>query len=193
MIHRRTIHIAWVDTLIALLLVLLVVTVVKKTPTADAGIPPKAEFVVELIWPDHSASDIDMWFRAPTGETINFIQKQSGPWSLDRDDLGQVNDKLLQPDGSYRTLFVNREMLTMRGVVAGTYTINLHVYSWRDDAPIEATVRMTRLNPFKIVLERQVTLSLRGQEVTVASVTLNQSGAVTNLDYTQRTLTRRQQ
>lgn len=189
MIERRTLPLNYFDFLLVLLVGLLAITDLK-TPKAEAGLTPKAEFIVELTWPDHALSDIDLWFRAPTGETIWFGGKQSGPYSLDRDDLGQTNDRVLQADGSYKTVFVNREILTMRGWTPGTYTANVQVYSWKDAAPMDATVRLIRLNPFNIVLERQVHLEMSGQEITVASFTLNAGGNMTAVDYDHVGLTR---
>jgi hypothetical protein len=189
-IKRRTLQLNFFDFFIVLLSGLLAVTALKKVETAEAKIEPKAEFVIDLMWPDMAKSDVDIWFLAPTGQKVYFLSKQNGLYSLDRDDLGESNDQVLQPDGSYKIVRVNREMLTMRGWVAGTYVINLHVYSWKDTAPIEATVRMLRLNPYKSVFERQVTLELKGQEITIASVTLDKDGNVTRIDYSPVELTR---
>ena len=190
MIKRRTLPLNFFDFFIVLLVGLLAVTVLKKEESEEAKIDPKAEFIIDVMWPDMAKSDIDLWFLAPTGQKVYFLSKQNGLYSLDRDDLGESNDAVVQPDGTRSVVRINREMLTMRGWVASTYVVNLHVYSWKDTAPIEATVRMLRLNPYKIVFERQVTLEMKGQEITVASVSLDKDGNVTRIDYSPVELTR---
>jgi hypothetical protein len=153
-------------------------------------LPPKAEFLVELTWPDDSTSDIDLWFRAPTGEIISFVAKQNGLYSLDRDDLGISNDTVRRPDGSYEIIKINREVITMRGATPGTYTVNVEVYSWRDAAPIDAVIRVLKLNPYAEVLQRVITLTAGGQEFTAGNFTLDVAGNVIAVDDIQHSLTR---
>lgn len=181
---RRSLPLNFFDFLIVLLVGLLALTVVKRQETAEAGVSPKAEFLVELTWPDESASDIDLWFREPAGNVLFFASKQFSVYSLDRDDLGRSNDTMTMPDGTTHTILVNREILTMRGwSPSGRYTINVHVYRWNERAPIEATVRIIRLNPFDIALERKVALRTNGQEVTVASFGIDKDGRLINIDH----------
>ena len=48
---------------------------------------------------------------------------------LDRDDLGDKNDKIYLPDGSMIKVPQNQELLTIRGIVPGEYVLNIHMYS----------------------------------------------------------------
>jgi hypothetical protein len=180
--ERRSLPLPFLDLLFILLLALLALTIFRQ-PIKNSEIEQKAEFIIDVTWEDHSTSDIDTWFRAPTGERVWFANKQANIYSLDRDDLGGRNDTVRQPDGSYRVLPINREILTMRGWTPGTYTIALHSYAFTDQKPIKAKVRILRLNPFSIVLEREVMFEMDGQEITIANFVLNAAGQTVDLNY----------
>lgn len=186
---RRALPVALVDLLFTIVIVLIVVLRIP-TPTMTSPIDEKAEFLVELIWDDEAVSDIDLWFRGPDGAAVYFGNKQAGLWSLDRDDLGDSNDTQTNPDGTTTVIKVNREVLTMRGWVPGRYTVNVFSFSFRDEAPITATVRLVRLNPFVEEFERQLVFETKGQELTVASFTLDDEGRVSDLSYEPVVLTR---
>lgn len=159
-----------------LLILWLLLTLVPPEPVRTSPVDQRAEFLITVTWPDDSASDVDTWFRAPSGELISFQDKQSGVYHLDKDDTGRRADTITLPDGSTKTVHINQEILTMRGWVPGEYVLNIHLYAHRDDKPVPVTVSVLRLNPFRQILERQVVLDMRGQEETVASFTLDARG-----------------
>jgi hypothetical protein len=172
----------FIDLLFLLLLTMLVTMIVKVEPR-KSHIEHKAEFIIELTWDSDSKSDIDLWFREPGGNRISFQQKQRGIYHLARDDLGHHNDIIQLPDGTTKTIRINREILTMRGWTPGIYTINIFAYTVREPS-ISTRVIWYRLNPFKIILERDIVLTELGQEVTVASLTIDAKGNVTDMDFT---------
>lgn len=188
--ERRALSIGYLDALFILLLALLIL-MMPKQPVQTSPIDEKAEFLVELTWDDEAVSDIDLWFRGPDGAVVYYSNKQAGLWSLDRDDLGDRNDTQTNPDGTVTVIKVNREVLTMRGWVPGRYTVNVFSFSFRDEAPITATVRLVRLNPFVEEFERQLVFETKGQELTVASFTLDDEGRVSDLSYEPVVLTRK--
>lgn len=161
----------------------------KKAKAEDAE-PPKAEFLIVTEWPQASHSDVDTWMRAPGGETIWYSNKQQGPYFLDIDDLGWT-DTVIGPDGVPLIPPTNREVVTLRGWARGPYTVNLHLYRYADKDPIEVTVRVLKLNPSQIVVERKVVLDTQGQESTVATFTVDKDGKVTGLSYDPVILTRK--
>jgi len=171
----------FIDLLFLLVLTMLVTMIVRE-PVLKSEIEQKAEYLIEMVWQDDSASDIDLWFQAPDGRRVSFQQKQNGVYSLDRDDLGQRNDIISLPDGTTRVIRLNREILTMRGWQAGTYTVNVFGYTMREDS-VNVTVTWYRLNPFKVLVARTTVLTERGQEMTIASLTLDETGIVTNRSF----------
>lgn len=186
---RRSLPLSVLDLLFILLLTLLVITMLRQ-PIRNSDIETPAEFIVELTWPEDARSDLDLWFRAPGGEKLYFGSKQKSVYSLDRDDLGISNDTVLQPDGTRKTVRLNREVVTLRGWVAGNYTFNAHSYKWADSEPFEAVVRFIRINPYKLELEQHLTFSMRGQELTAATITLSEDGRVIGVSDEPVTLTR---
>ena len=168
---------AFIDLLFVLLLALLVLTMPKQ-PVKTSAIAPKAEFLVEVSWDAMSCSDIDTWLLPPGGRPVWYSSRQIGLYSLDRDDLGCRNDTSLLRDGSEKIARVNREVVTFRGWEAGRYTVNLFSFTFEDDRPVTATVRLVRLNPFRTEFERHLVFEARGQELTAASFDIGAGGRV---------------
>ena len=181
--YRTRSYLSFVDFLFILLLAfismfilaLLLINPVTKTTEVER----KAEFLIILDWDKNSSDDIDLWIEDPVGNVLSFKNKTSGLMHLDKDDLGKVNDIIYLPDGTSQIIELNREVATFRGWVKGEYAINVHMYSKRDVIPTNATVTMLRVNPYKILFEEHVILTVRGEEHTIRRVTLDTSGDVT--------------
>jgi hypothetical protein len=175
--------------LILIFLILLLLSIPRQ-PVSPPGIEPKAEFLIELSWDVNSCSDIDLWFLAASGEKVWYGGKQNGLYSLDRDDLGCRNDMAPTPDGGVAPIRINHEVLSLRGYVAGEYRVNAHVYTWADSGPIQGQIRIIKLNPFSVVVERPITLSVRGQEVVGAAFRIREDGSVAHIGYDFQPITR---
>jgi hypothetical protein len=180
----------FIDYLLITVLVLLVI-LVPPEPVRTSPIEQRAEFIITVTWPDRSSSDVDTWFRAPTGELISFTNKQEGIYHLDKDDTGRAADTVTLPDGTVRETRINQEIVTMRGWVPGTYVVNLHLYAMRDEEPVPATVTIMRVSPFETVLERQIVLDMQGQEETVAQFEIGENGEVLSISHDFTPLARR--
>jgi hypothetical protein len=156
----------------------------------DKKIDPKAEILIILTWPEGSSKDIDMWVRDPTGEIISFRSRDRGLMHLDRDDLGSSNDTITLSDGRQVTSAMNQEIVTIRGFIAGEWTVNIHYYAYRQSggeasatvnqltAPI--TVELIRVNPYKQKGLIRFNLIKPGQEKTAFNFTVIEE------TYTQR-------
>ena len=105
----------------------------------------RAEFVVVLEW-DHDASDdIDLYVQDPTGNRVSFRNPRVNFMHLDKDDLGYVNDIVMNVDGTITKVNINREVVTIRGIVPGEYIINVHYYSTRrSEAALSSLTRERR-------------------------------------------------
>lgn len=186
---RRSLPLPFLDLLFILLLTLLVITVPRQ-PVAKTDIENRAEFLIEMTWPDDSATDIDLWFGAPTGEVIWFSSKQGSFYSLGKDDLGLSGDQARMPDGTTRTVRFNQEVVTMRGWTPGRFQVSAHSYGWLESEPLEVTIRLIRLNPFRVEITQQVTFTMRGQELPAFGFTLDAAGTITSIDHEAVPLTR---
>jgi len=149
----------------------------------QADIKTKAEFVVTVTWPKDNQDDVDTWLEDPAGNVCFFRQKEIGLMHLDRDDRGSVNDVIQLPDGSFILFPHNQELLTIRGIIGGEFTINIHMYSKRsqDGTPVDITI--DKLNPrLQRIFARTIQLTEQWQEETVTRFTLAGDGELLSLD-----------
>jgi hypothetical protein len=147
----------------------------------DAEIEAKAEFMIIMEWDDQSAYDIDLWMMDPVGNIVGFPNMHAGLLHLDKDDLGQSNDTVILADGSTKIIYLNREVMTIRGIVSGEYIVNNHLYSMKGQSakgPMEVTTRVIKLNPYGEVHTGIVTLPVHGAEETVIRFTIGRDGFV---------------
>jgi len=146
--------------------------------TKKSDIPAKAEILITLEWADESADDIDIWVMGPgMGAPLSFQNKHSGYMHLDRDDLGRQSD-YMWIDGERIVIKINREVVSMRGVMAGDYYINIHVYNKGEKTPTKYTLTLLDVNPYKEVYVMQGELGERGDIVRLPGFTLDEEGQV---------------
>lgn len=117
--------------------------------------------IVELRWPDELDADVDLWVQAVNDEPVGYSNKGGTIFNLLRDDLG------LQGDFTE----LNYEVSFSRGVPAGGYAINVHLY--RNKAgivPVPVTIAVSlKRSPqesARQLLTKQVDLVHEGQELT---------------------------
>ena len=110
---------------------------------------------------------------------------------LDKDDLGYANDIVKNVDGTITKVNINREVVTIRGIIPGEYIINAHYYSareWQHDGKLNTNakpdpnrkltgkVELHRVNPYKIWWMGEKTFTHRGQEETFVRFTIGPDG-----------------
>lgn len=187
-IRRFHNNLAFIDFLFILLLAfisMLILALLLINPvTKQSEVERKAEYIIVLEWDKESHDDVDLWVRNPLGKHVSFKNKVEGLMHLDKDDLGTLNDTLHLPDGTTQVIFLNREVVSLRGWHEGEYIINLHMFNKKTPVPTNITVQMIKINPYKILFEENVVMHSRGEEVTVRRITLNKLGDIidTNKD-----------
>jgi hypothetical protein len=178
---------AFVDLLFNVLLgfvFLFIVAFILINPIAkQADVKVPAEFMIVMTWPDDDHNDIDLWVADPLGNYVYFARRESGFLNLDRDDLGSTTDMVIV-DGKEVRVGINREVVTIRGIISGRYLVSAHYYSDRSVAaigPIPVTVEVIKLNPYKIVYRQDLILQDTGQVKNFYQFSLSHSGSVTNI------------
>jgi hypothetical protein len=143
----------------------------------------KAEFVVIVTWDDESFHDVDTWVEDPNGNHVAFNSREAGLMHLDRDDLGRRNDVIDTLNGRKQVL-LNREMVSIRGIVEGEYVANVHMFRKQPNDAIPCTVRveLQKINPFKIITIQNVILMENGNEQTAFRFIVNRDGNVTEIN-----------
>ena len=149
-----------------------------------------AEFVVVMEWDKEAKGDIDLYVEDPLGAKCSFRQTVANFMHLDKDDLGSANDTVVNADGTVSTVKINREVITIRGIIAGEYTINVHYYSERDYSRVENAMRkkkskeltvkieLHKVNPYTIMWIGEKTFHSKGQEETFVRFRLDKDGTV---------------
>lgn len=146
----------------------------------EKNVEAKAEMIITVTWPRECEDDVDTYVEEPTGKLVYFQRKEDGLMHLDRDDLGHANDKIITPSGTYE-YNENREMVTLRGLIPGEYTVNVHMYSKRGKKPVEVTIILEKINPsLKLCASKTVTLTKNGDERTAFRFTIK-DGDVTEI------------
>jgi hypothetical protein len=174
----------FIDFLFILLLTfisLFMLSLILINPVANkAEIKSKAEFLIVLDWNANSNSDIDLWVQDPGKNVVSFREKQAGAMHLDKDDMGAITDTFRGPDGKEIKVPINQEVVTLRGIMPGEYTVNTHLYrlsnSGEEINPV--TVQIIKLNPYQIISSEKIDLSVQGEETTVLRFTIDAEGNV---------------
>ena len=169
---------------------LFLVSVMFMNPEARKGrVDLKAEYIISVTWPDQLADDIDLWVRDPIGDTVSYLRKDAGWLHLDRDDRGEVNDTIIV-DGKEMVYPINQEVVTIRGIIPGEYIVNLYYYTAAQPRPVEALVKVEKVNPtLQTVYVRKILLATQDNEQTVVRFTLDNSGAIGAINQLQMRLT----
>ena len=161
----------------------------KALKTGD--IPAKAEFIINVSWPDMDPNDLDTWVQDPAGELVWFRAREAGLMHLDRDDRGLTNDVVVI-NGKQVVNPLNQEVVTLRGIEPGEFTVNVHYYETKNGKPVEATVSVIKVNPrADVVFYGQVQLARKGDEATAVRFTVLPDGNVTNVGTLPKSLVQR--
>jgi hypothetical protein len=132
---------------------------------------PPGNVIVEVRWPDELDTDVDLWVEAPGDVPVGYSNKGGTIFNLLRDDLGKRAD----------ATGLNYEVSYSRGIPAGEYTVNLHLY--RNTAgvlPVPVTVvtsvKKSGKESARQLLASHVELGREGEELTVFRFRLNEDG-----------------
>ena len=131
-------------------------------------VPIRTEILIEATWPSDTAYDVDLWGMGPDGTPVGWGIFTAGPsLNLERDDRGKINDLSI----------INYEVMTVRSLDPGDYTINLHLYSeFNEPLPVPVNVRVTGKGDMGEIYSGEVLLSRRKEELTVVRFSLDEDG-----------------
>ena len=121
---------------------------------------------------------------------------------LDHDSRGHLSDEERLPDGTIVKPRIYSETATLRGIVPGEYTVNIHLYgAWTGSNAMDHTpgtpysvpvhVRITKLNPSAVTMfDQEPRLERVWQEITVTRFSLRADGSWLGTDATPMRLQR---
>jgi hypothetical protein len=158
-------------------------------PEAKQGkIDTKAEFIVTMTWPDNHPDDIDLYVEDPLGNIVWYHTREAGFMVLDRDDRGGINNSIMV-NGKRIMSPIREETVSIRGIVAGEYTVNVQYYLAVQKAPVPVSVKVEKINPMVEVIHYDtITLDHAGQEKTALRFRVAEDGSVTDISHAEKSL-----
>ncbi len=154
----------------------------------DGKIDSKAEFLITMDWPDNHPDDIDLFVQDPIGNIAWYRHREAGFLTLDRDDRGGAND-FIMVNGRKVPSPIREEIVTVRGIVAGEYTVNVSHFQARTGQPVEVNVKVQKLNPTaQVIFDDHVTVDHTGDEKTAVRFTLDAEGKVIDVSRRPKSL-----
>jgi hypothetical protein len=144
-----------------------------------------AEFIITMEWADHSDDDLDLWLRTPSGAVIGFFNKDQDGANLERDDLGLVTDCFMLTEtaaNEQQCIKLNRETITLRGLIPGEYQLKFVVYNIGGGTSIEGNpvnVEIIKVNPYSIEFKREYQYQKHKQSVSIIRFTVDAEGNIT--------------
>ena len=171
------------NMLIAFVFCFIVALIAMNPRALKAGdVPAKAEVLITVSWPDMNPNDIDTWVQDPFGRLVWYKQREVGLLHLDRDDRGLENDTIVV-NGKKIINPLNQEVVTLRGIEPGEFIVNVHYYETHDNAPVDVSVTLVKVNPrAEVVFHTQLTLAKQGAEATAVRFTMQPDGSLTNIN-----------
>ena len=141
----------------------------------------RAEYIVVLEWDKGVPDDLDLYVRDPLGGLVSFRYPRVNFSHLDKDDLGSRNDSVIMSDGTLKTIPINREVVTIRGIIPGEWIINAHYYSSYNlirtkKKALNVKVELHKVNPYSILGIWEKKYYRKGQEETFVRFTIDTEG-----------------
>jgi hypothetical protein len=158
-------------------------------PEAMQGkIDTKAEFIVTMTWPDNHPDDIDLYVEDPLGNIVWYHEREAGFLTLDRDDRGGLNNSITV-NGRKVSSPIRQETVSVRGILAGEYTVNVDYYLATQTAPVPVSVKIEKVNPMvEVVYYDTLTLNHMGEEKTAARFKIGPTGEVLDVNHRFKSL-----
>ncbi|MFQ5913133.1 MAG: hypothetical protein ACE5JS_08120 [Nitrospinota bacterium] len=139
----------------------------------NADVTPPGNVIIEAKWDDGLDTDVDLWVQAPGDVPVGYSNKAGRFFNLLRDDLGATGDPTE----------INFETAYTRGIAAGEYTVNLHLYRNPSGVLPMKVIVVARVKPTpdassKVLVSTTVTLTRAGQEITAFRFRLTDTGGL---------------
>jgi hypothetical protein len=127
--------------------------------------------IVEAQWADTLDADVDLWVLAPGDRPVGYSNKSGTIFNLLRDDLGKVQD----------ITDYNYEVAYSRGMPAGEYIVNVHMYrgvgvAYPVDVKLVATAKADPQQDAQELATTTVQLRHENDQVTAFRFNLDDDG-----------------
>ena len=159
------------------------------SPDAKEGkVDSKAEFIITMDWPDNHPDDLDLFVQDPAGNIAWYRHREAGFLTLDRDDRGGANDFIVV-NGKKIASPIREEIVTVRGIVPGEYTVNISHFQATTGEPVPVTIKVQKLNPTaQVIFDDKVVVDHTGDEKTALRFRLDSEGRVIDVQKRPKSL-----
>jgi hypothetical protein len=168
----------WLDTALLMLGSFVLMTVLMLTvmnppaKSSEADVQAPGNITVEIQWPNTLDADVDLWVQAPGDRPVGYSNTNGKIFNLLRDDLGRANDMT----------DLNYEVAYSRGMPAGEYVVNVHLYRGISGVSIPVKVvvsaKTSTTGPAQQLSSTTVELRHNNQELTVMRFRLDDHGSL---------------
>jgi hypothetical protein len=167
----------WLDTALLMLggfvlMAVLMMTVMNPpAKSSEAGVQSPGNVIVEAQWGDKLDADVDLWVEAPGDVPVGYSNKSGHVFNLLRDDLGRAQD----------VTDYNYEVAYSRGMPAGEYIVNVHMYrgigvSYPVAVKLVASVKATPDDMARQIVATTVNLRRENDQITAFRFRLDEKG-----------------
>lgn len=167
-VFRDVILLALIGLVAMVILLLPHITQKKDLETVEITTP--GNVVVEVHWSSKLPVDVDLWVQAPHKAPVGFWNLGGHTFNLLRDDLGGDEDATNE----------NYEVSYSRGIPAGEYIVNVHMYGPLPPGtavPVSVAVSVKKkLDDARQILKTDVRLVRHNQEDTAFRFRLTADG-----------------
>lgn len=154
----------------------------------EGNVESKAEILITMRWQDSHPDDVDAVVEDPRGGIVWYHNRDSGLMHLDRDDRGNLADKL-NLSGKIISNPINQETVSIRSLMSGEYVINILHYKSNFRDPLPVTVKVEKLNPtVKLLHYGEYLMTGIGDERTALRFTVDGDKNITNFNQIPKTL-----
>jgi hypothetical protein len=154
----------------------------------DGKIDSKAEFIITMDWPDNHPDDFDLFVQDPIGNIAWYRHREAGFLTLDRDDRGGAND-FIMVNGKKIPSPIREEIVTVRGILRGEYTVNISHFAATTGQPVPVSVKVQKLNPTaQVIFDNKLMLDHTGEERTAVRFWLDGEGKVVDVQQRPKSL-----
>jgi hypothetical protein len=158
-------------------------------PEAKSGkVDTKAEFLITASWPDSHPDDVDLYVEDPAGNIVWYHVREAGFMVLDRDDRGGLNNTIVVA-GKRISSPIRQETVSIRGIVAGEYTVNVNHYLATTGAAVPVAVKVEKVNPaLEVVHYDTLPLDRTGLERTAVRFRIAENGGIIDVSRREKSL-----
>ena len=182
----------FIDVLFCCLLMLVAILFLLKADEETVKMrPPNTLYEVVLTWAGESEDDLDLYVQAASGHVVSFNNREGGEGSLvslNHDALGKSRNNSLQRDAEGTVIEFNEEIVAFRGATEGENIVNVHVYAKKDKEPVEATITLIKIKPYKQIVIKKKIFIATGDEKTAFRFKTDKHGSVIEINELPATL-----